>query len=60
MHLLLDFRLDYVEHRLKTLQTEIAQATSNPEKLMQLMAEFKDMQTIRNELARRLGSEILV
>ena len=60
VHLLLDFRLDYVEHRLKTLQTEIAQAASDPEKLMQLMAEFKDMQTIRNELARRLGSEILV
>ena len=60
VHLLLDFRLDYVEHRLKTLQAEIAQATSNPEKLMQLMAEFKDMQIIRNELARRLGSEIMV
>ena len=60
VHLLLDFRLDYVEHRLKTLQTEIAQAASEPEKLMQLMAEFKDMQTIRNELARRLGSEIIV
>lgn len=60
VHLLLDFRLDYVEHRLKTLQTEIAQAASDPEKLMQLMAEFKDMQVIRNELARRLGSEILV
>ena len=60
VHLLLDFRLDYVEHRLKTLQTEIAQAASEPEKLMQLMTEFKDMQTIRNELARRLGSEIIV
>ena len=60
MHLLLDFRLDYVEHRLKTLQTEIAQVASEPEKLMRLMAEFKDMQTIRNELARRLGSEIIV
>ena len=60
VHLLLDFRLDYVEHRLKTLQSEIAQAANEPDKRMQLMAEFKDMQVIRNELARRLGSEILI
>lgn len=60
VHLLLDFRLDYVEHRLKTLQSEIAQAANEPDKMMQLMAEFKDMQVIRNELARRLGSEILI
>ena len=60
VHLLLDFRLDYVEHRLKTLQFEIAQAANEPDKMMQLMAEFKDMQVIRNELARRLGSEILI
>lgn len=60
VHLLLDFRLDYVEHRLKTLQSEIAQVANEPDKMMQLMAEFKDMQVIRNELARRLGSEILI
>lgn len=60
VHLLLDFRLDYVEHRLKTLQSEIAQAANEPDKMMQLMAEFKDMQVIRNELALRLGSEILI
>ena len=60
VHLLLDFRLDYVEHRLKTLQSEIAQAANEPDKMMQLMGEFKDMQVIRNELARRLGSEILI
>ena len=60
VHLLLDFRLDSIEHRLKTLQAEIAKATNDTEKLMGLMAELKDLQELRNKLARKLGSEIIV
>lgn len=59
-HLILDFRMDYVEHHLKEIQAAIVQASNDTEKLMQLMAEFKDMQTIRNRLAKKLGNDIVV
>ncbi|HEY9551689.1 MAG TPA: DNA primase [Prevotella sp.] len=60
IHLLLDFRMDYVEHRLKELQREIALAANEPDKMMKLMEEYKDMQGLRNSLARKLGNNIIV
>lgn len=60
VHMLLDFRMDYVEQRLKDLQQQIVLSTSEPDKMMKLMAEFKDLQTIRNAIAKELGSEIIV
>ena len=59
LHLLLDFRMDYVERHLKELQNKIAQATDRPEEMMTLMAEYKDMQQIRNALAKKLGNDII-
>ena len=43
----------------EALQAAIAQSASQPERLMQLMTEYKDMQLIRNQLAKRLGNEII-
>ena len=59
LHLILDFRMDYVERHLKELQNKIAQATDRPEEMMTLMAEYKDMQQIRNALAKKLGNDII-
>ena len=58
-HLVLDFRMAYVEQRLKELQREISLAVSDTERMMKLMAEYKDMQVIRNEIAKELGSYIV-
>lgn len=60
IHLILDFRLDYVEQKMEDLKREIAQASGDTEKMMSLMAEYKDMQGIRNSIAKELGSEIIV
>ena len=60
IHLLLDFRMDYVEKRLKELQQGISLAVNEPEKMLKLMEEYKDMQNIRNTLARKLGNNIIV
>ncbi len=60
MHLLDDFRLDYVEHHLKELMLQIKQMAGDMEQLQKLMAEYRDMQDIRNKLARQLGSNIIV
>lgn len=59
-HLILDFRMDYVERRLKDLQREITLSVNDAERVMKLMAEYKDMQVIRNEIAKELGNDIVI
>ena len=59
-HLLLDFRMDYVEHHLKDLQTQISQAGTDATLLAELLAEYQDMQNMRNKLAKQLGSNIVL
>ena len=59
-HLILDFRMDYVERHMKDLQREISLAAGDTDKMMKLMAEYKDMQVIRNEIAKELGSDIIM
>ena len=59
-HLVLDFRLDYVDHQLKVLQRQISQASGDMSRMMELMSQYKDMQVIRNNMARKLGSNIII
>lgn len=59
MHLILDFRMDYVEHHLKELQVRLSQE-KNIEKMMEVMGEIKKMQNMRNILAKKLGNDIVV
>ena len=58
-HLVLDFRMDYVERKLKSLQQEITSAASEPDRMMSLIAEYKEMQPLRNSIAKELGNEII-
>ena len=60
LHLVLDFRMDYVERRLKALSSEIAAATSEPARMNELIKEYTQLQTVRNDYARRLGTNIVV
>ncbi len=60
MHLLLDFRMDYVEKHLKELQAEMSRCVSDMDRLRQLMADYRDMQAIRNTLAKQLGNNIIL
>ena len=59
MHMILDFRLSYVNRHLKDLQKEIF-SIKEPERIMQVMAEIKKMQEIRNILAKKLGNNIVI
>ena len=59
-HLLLDFRMDYVEQRLKDLKRQIASAAADRQRMMALMQEFKQLQEVRNNLAKQLGSNIII
>lgn len=60
MHLMLDFRKDYVEAQLKQVQAEIAQNTKDIGRLKELMARYQQLQTMRNALAKQLGSNIIL
>ena len=58
-HLLNDFRMDYLEQHLKELQSQIAQAVGDSERLKQLMEEYKTAHELRSKLARLLGNNII-
>lgn len=60
IHLLLDFRMDYVEAQLKDIQNKMRTVANDMEQLKALMEQFRDMQMLRNQLARQLGSNIVV
>ena len=59
-HLLNDFRMDFLEQRLKTLQGEISNAAADPGRMKSLMEEYKAMHELRSKLARMLGNNIIV
>ncbi len=59
VHLVADFRLDYVSSHLKELNAQLLQAT-DPEEVNKIMEKIMEMQVFRNKLARRRGSNILV
>ncbi len=60
MHMVLDFRMDWVEQHLKELRVQLSSMSNNVEQMMQTMGEIKRMQDIRNLLAKRLGNDIIV
>jgi len=59
-HLILDFRMDYVEKHMKDLQREISLSSGDTDRMMKLMEEYKNMQVIRNAIAKELGNDIIV
>ena len=58
-HLLNDFRMNYLEQRLRDLKRDISLAVNEPERLQQLMEEYKTAHELRSKLARLLGSNII-
>lgn len=58
-HLLLDFRLKYVEGHLTELRVEMSRAMNDVERLKKIMADYQDMQGIRNTIAKQLGNNII-
>ena len=56
-HLVLDFRMNYVEKQLKTLETEMK--NSSPEEQVRLMPQLMNLREIRNILAKRLGKNLV-
>ncbi|MCD8296603.1 MAG: DNA primase [Prevotella sp.] len=59
-HLVLDFRMDYVERHLKELQQDIKATGNDIDTIMKKMAEYKNLQAIRNAIAKELGNEVII
>lgn len=59
LHLVADFRLEYVSSHLKELNARLLQV-KNPEEMQEVMGEIMRTQNLRNELAKKNGSNILV
>ena len=56
----MDYRLDIVENRLKEIQRQLQQVNGNMERMMHLLQEHKDTKELRDALAKKLGSDLLV
>ena len=59
LHLVADFRLEYVSSHLKELNARLLQV-KDPEEMQEVMGEIMRTQNLRNELAKKNGSNILV
>ena len=60
LHLIMDFRLEIVEQHLRKIQLQLRQATGDMNNMMQLMKDYKETQELRNMLAKKLGSDLIV
>ena len=60
LHLVMDFRLDIIEQRLKDIQRQLRQTGSNMELMMKLLQEHKETKELRDLLAKQLGSDLVV
>ena len=59
VHLVMDFRMELINQRLKEIQVALRQNPTDPEQVTALLQEFKDTQQLRDTLARRLGSDVM-
>ena len=59
-HLILDFRMDIVNQHLKDLQRQLKEAGSDLERIKEIMPDYQETQKRRNELARQLGSDVII
>jgi DNA primase len=60
LHLVMDYRMDIVESRLKEIHRELLQVGGDRERMMQLLKEHKDTKELRDALAKRLGTDLVV
>ena len=59
IHLVADFRLEYVSSHLKELNERLLQVKDSQE-MQEIMSEIMRTQNLRNELAKKTGTNILV
>ncbi len=59
-HLILDFRMDIVESKLKDIRMRMRSAGNDMGQIMSLMQEHKETQQLRDALAKQLGNDLRI
>ena len=59
-HLVLDFKMGYINSRMRALQADIARSAADTKRCTALMQEYKELQGIRSKMARELRTEIII
>lgn len=59
-HLILDFRMSIIEARLKDVQLQLRQVGSDMDRIRQLLQEQKEIQQLRDAMAKQLGNDVIV
>ena len=59
-HLILDFRMDIVNQHMKDLQRQLKEAGTDLARIKEIMPDYQETQKRRNELARQLGSDVII
>ena len=59
LHLVLDFRLDIIEQRMKEVQQQLKEKDLDEDRRNTLLKEYMDIQKLRNALARQLGNNLV-
>ena len=60
LHLVMNFRFDIVEARLREIQRQLRQTGQSVENMMKLLKEHKETKEYRDRLAQGLGRELVV
>ena len=60
VHLMMDYRMGLMSQRLKEIQQAMREQARDRQRCMELLAEYKDTQELRDALAKQLGSDVFV
>ncbi len=58
VHLVLDYKLNRVEKRLKTLRKQLGEVQTDTDKMMEVIKEIREEEELRNAIAKKLGNNI--
>lgn len=58
VHLVLDYKLNRVEKRLKTLRKQLGEVQTDTGKMMEVIKEIREEEELRNAIAKKLGNNI--
>ena len=58
VHLVLDYKLNRIENQLNVLRKQLAEVQDRSDKLMEVLAEIRKEEELRNIIAKKLGNNI--
>lgn len=60
LHLVLDFRKEYLDDRIKEIKRDMVKFAHDEEQVLALMKEYQEKMLLRNALAKKLGNNVLM